>query len=95
MEFVRKDLEEFGNAVKNEATSVVSTTGTVIEKTLRVRDKLFITRQSDCLDFDLDKLFCLIFTLYFYCPSKTINFLKRYPTSTSSYKKQFLYCHII
>lgn len=34
LEFVKKDLEEFGTAVKNEATSVVSSTGAVLEKTL-------------------------------------------------------------
>lgn len=37
MEFVKKDLEEFSNAVKNEASNVVSTTGSVLEKTLKVR----------------------------------------------------------
>lgn len=37
-EFVRKDLEEFGSAVKSEATSVVQSTGSVIEKTLKVRN---------------------------------------------------------
>lgn len=36
LEFVKKDLEEFGTAVKNEASSVMSTTGSVIEKTLKV-----------------------------------------------------------
>lgn len=36
MEFVKKDLEEFGTAVKNEATSVVSSAGSVMEKTLSV-----------------------------------------------------------
>jgi hypothetical protein len=36
LEFVKKDLEEFGNVVKNEASSVVSSTGNVIEKTLKV-----------------------------------------------------------
>ncbi|XP_057653709.1 BSD domain-containing protein 1-A-like isoform X1 [Diorhabda carinulata] len=34
LEFVKKDLEEFGTAVKNEASSVVSSTGAVLEKTL-------------------------------------------------------------
>ncbi|CAH1117277.1 unnamed protein product [Phaedon cochleariae] len=34
LEFVKKDLEEFGSAVRNEATSVVSSTGSVLEKTL-------------------------------------------------------------
>ncbi|ERL88267.1 BSD domain-containing protein 1-A isoform X1 [Dendroctonus ponderosae] len=34
LEFVKKDLEEFGTAVKNEATSVVSSAGSVMEKTL-------------------------------------------------------------
>ncbi|XP_050504805.1 BSD domain-containing protein 1-B isoform X1 [Diabrotica virgifera virgifera] len=34
LEFVKKDLEEFGSAVKNEATNVVSSTGAVLEKTL-------------------------------------------------------------
>jgi ElaB/YqjD/DUF883 family membrane-anchored ribosome-binding protein len=36
LEFVKKDLEEFGNVVKNEASSVVSSTGNVIEKTLKL-----------------------------------------------------------
>lgn len=36
MEFVKKDLEEFGSVVKNEATNVVSTTGNALEKTLKV-----------------------------------------------------------
>ncbi|RZC39233.1 BSD domain containing protein [Asbolus verrucosus] len=36
LEFVKKDLEEFGNAVKNEASNVVSTTGNVIEKTFKL-----------------------------------------------------------
>lgn len=36
LEFVKKDLEEFGSAVKNEASLVVSSTGAVIEKTLSV-----------------------------------------------------------
>ncbi|CAG9860737.1 unnamed protein product [Phyllotreta striolata] len=34
LEFVKKDLEEFGSAVKSEATNVVSSTGAVLEKTL-------------------------------------------------------------
>ncbi|XP_050297328.1 BSD domain-containing protein 1-A-like isoform X5 [Anthonomus grandis grandis] len=34
LEFVKKDLEEFGTAVKNEASSVVSSAGSVMEKTL-------------------------------------------------------------
>ncbi|KAK5648688.1 hypothetical protein RI129_003580 [Pyrocoelia pectoralis] len=37
-EFVKKDLEEFGTAVKNEASSVVSSTGTAIEKTLKLNE---------------------------------------------------------
>nr|XP_023019410.1 BSD domain-containing protein 1-A-like isoform X2 [Leptinotarsa decemlineata] len=36
LEFVKKDLEEFGSAVKSEASSVVSSTGAVIEKTLNL-----------------------------------------------------------
>ncbi|KAG5891677.1 hypothetical protein JTB14_020095 [Gonioctena quinquepunctata] len=36
LEFVKKDLEEFGSAVKNEANSVVSSTGAVLEKTLNL-----------------------------------------------------------
>lgn len=36
LEFVKKDLEEFGTAVKNEASSMMSSTGSVIEKTLKV-----------------------------------------------------------
>lgn len=38
LEFVKKDLEEFGSAVKNEATSMASTTGTVLEKTLKLNE---------------------------------------------------------
>lgn len=34
LESVRKDLEEFGHTVKKEASSVLSSTGNVIEKTL-------------------------------------------------------------
>ncbi|KAL1501529.1 hypothetical protein ABEB36_006834 [Hypothenemus hampei] len=34
LEFVKKDLEEFGNAVKNEASNVVTSAGSVMEKTL-------------------------------------------------------------
>ncbi|XP_065167398.1 BSD domain-containing protein 1-B-like isoform X1 [Atheta coriaria] len=36
LEFVKKDLEEFGSVVKNEATNVVSTTGNALEKTLKL-----------------------------------------------------------
>ncbi|XP_018564539.1 BSD domain-containing protein 1 isoform X6 [Anoplophora glabripennis] len=36
LEFVKKDLEEFGSAVKNEASNVVSSTGAVLEKTLKL-----------------------------------------------------------
>ncbi|EFA06908.1 BSD domain-containing protein 1-B [Tribolium castaneum] len=36
LEFVKKDLEEFGTAVKNEASYVVSSTGNVIEKTFKL-----------------------------------------------------------
>ncbi|XP_017779681.1 PREDICTED: BSD domain-containing protein 1-like isoform X2 [Nicrophorus vespilloides] len=36
LEFVKKDLEEFGNVVKTEATNVVTSTGTAIEKTLKL-----------------------------------------------------------
>ncbi|KAK4884870.1 hypothetical protein RN001_001141 [Aquatica leii] len=38
LEFVKKDLEEFGNAVKQEASSVVSSTGNAIEKTLKLNE---------------------------------------------------------
>ncbi|KAF5287983.1 hypothetical protein FQA39_LY15565 [Lamprigera yunnana] len=38
LEFVKKDLEEFGNAVKQEASSVVSSTGSAIEKTLKLNE---------------------------------------------------------
>ncbi|XP_030757066.1 BSD domain-containing protein 1-like isoform X1 [Sitophilus oryzae] len=34
LEFVKKDLEEFGTAVKTEATNVASSAGAVVEKTL-------------------------------------------------------------
>nr|CAH7766418.1 unnamed protein product [Callosobruchus chinensis] len=34
LEFVKKDLEEFGSVVKNEANCVISSTGSVLEKTL-------------------------------------------------------------
>lgn len=37
-EFVKKDLEEFGSAVKSEASSVVSSTGTALEKTLKLNE---------------------------------------------------------
>lgn len=40
LEFVKKDLEEFGSAVKNEASNVVTSTGAVLEKTLKVSVKL-------------------------------------------------------
>ncbi|XP_044265831.1 BSD domain-containing protein 1-like isoform X2 [Tribolium madens] len=36
LEFVKKDLEEFGTAVKNEASYVVSSTGNAIEKTFKL-----------------------------------------------------------
>ncbi|XP_076269091.1 BSD domain-containing protein 1-B-like [Rhynchophorus ferrugineus] len=36
LEFVKKDLEEFGTVVKNEASSVVSSAGAVVEKTLNL-----------------------------------------------------------
>lgn len=36
LEFVKKDLGEFGSAVKNEATSVVSSTGSMLERTLKL-----------------------------------------------------------
>lgn len=36
LQFVKKDLEEFGSAVKTEATNVVSTTGAVLERTLKL-----------------------------------------------------------
>lgn len=36
LEFVKKDLEEFGSVVKNEASNVVSSTGAAIEKTFSV-----------------------------------------------------------
>lgn len=36
LEFVKKDLGEFGTAVKNEASNVVSTAGTAVEKTFNV-----------------------------------------------------------
>ncbi|XP_060522213.1 BSD domain-containing protein 1-like [Cylas formicarius] len=35
-EFVKKDLEEFSSVVKNEASNVVSSAGTVVEKTLNL-----------------------------------------------------------
>ncbi|KAF2883553.1 hypothetical protein ILUMI_22617 [Ignelater luminosus] len=38
LEFVKKDLEEFGSTVKNEASSMVSTTGSVLEKTLKLNE---------------------------------------------------------
>ncbi|KAJ8931250.1 hypothetical protein NQ314_015869 [Rhamnusium bicolor] len=38
---VKKDLEEFGSAVKNEANNVVSSTGAVLEKTLNCTIPLF------------------------------------------------------
>ncbi|GJQ78599.1 hypothetical protein Trydic_g11707 [Trypoxylus dichotomus] len=38
LEFVKKDLEEFGQAVKNEANNVVSSTGSVLEKTLGLNE---------------------------------------------------------
>ncbi|CAH1965575.1 unnamed protein product [Acanthoscelides obtectus] len=34
LEFVKKDLEEFGSVVKNEANCVISSTGSVLENTL-------------------------------------------------------------
>lgn len=40
MEFVKKDLEELGSVVINEASNVVSSTGAVIEKTFSVCDKI-------------------------------------------------------
>jgi len=36
MEFVRRDLDEFSSAVKTEATSVVSSTATVLKDKLKV-----------------------------------------------------------
>ncbi|XP_018325225.1 BSD domain-containing protein 1-B isoform X2 [Agrilus planipennis] len=36
LEFVKKDLEEFGSVVKQEASTVVSTTGSAITKTLKL-----------------------------------------------------------
>lgn len=36
LEFVKKDLEEFGSAVKSEASSMVTSTGAVLEKTLKL-----------------------------------------------------------
>lgn len=44
LEFVKKDLGEFGNAVKNEASNVVSTAGTAVEKTFNV--SYFVYQQS-------------------------------------------------
>ncbi|CAH1121918.1 unnamed protein product [Ceutorhynchus assimilis] len=36
LEFVKKDLEEFGTAVKNEASSLMTSAGSVVEQTLRL-----------------------------------------------------------
>ncbi|XP_066260710.1 BSD domain-containing protein 1-like isoform X2 [Euwallacea similis] len=36
LEFVKKDLEEFGTAVKNEASNVVSSAGSAVEKTFNL-----------------------------------------------------------
>ncbi|KAK9704551.1 BSD domain [Popillia japonica] len=38
LEFVKKDLGEFGQAIKSEATNVVSSTGSVLEKTLGLNE---------------------------------------------------------
>ncbi|XP_022907259.1 BSD domain-containing protein 1-like isoform X1 [Onthophagus taurus] len=38
LEFVKKDLGELGQAVKTEATNMVSSTGSVLEKTLRLNE---------------------------------------------------------
>jgi len=46
LEFVKKDLGEFGNAVKNEANNVVSTAGTAVEKTFNVSASCFSYSQS-------------------------------------------------
>jgi len=36
LEFVKKDLEEFGSAVKNEATQAVASAGSAVERTLKL-----------------------------------------------------------
>lgn len=46
LEFVKKDLGEFGTAVKNEATNVVSTAGTAVEKTFNVSTIFFASQKS-------------------------------------------------